>query len=177
MLTEEGKGFELINGELEEKAVSLLSSLVATKLNSRVSMFAEKARLGIVMQSNCTYQCFPHDPTRIRRPDGSYFRQERVTADLLEEGHVTEVPDWVQETTSPGETTWETDDKIEDYLRAGVKMVWEINPELRTVHVYRQDGSVSRLREHEELWGENVIPGFTCPVAELFPPREVPAKP
>ena len=85
LLTEEGKGFELVNGELEEKPVSLLSSHVATKVNSRVELFAEQFKLGIVMQSDCTYQCFPHEPGRIRRPDGSFIRQERITPELLSE--------------------------------------------------------------------------------------------
>jgi Uma2 family endonuclease len=170
LLTEEGKGFELVNGELEEKPVSLLSSHVATKVNSRVELFAEQSKLGIVMQSDCTYQCFPHEPGRIRRPDGSFIRQERITPELLSEGHVTEAPDWVQETVSAHETAYETESKVDDYLRAGVKLIWVIHPEVRTVHVYRADGSVSRLRAGDVLNGEAVFPGFTCPVAELFPP-------
>jgi Uma2 family endonuclease len=51
-------------------------------------------------------------------------------------------------------------------------LVWVIYPHSRTVMVYRDDGSVSLLRETDELSGEDIIPGFRCPVRELFPPRE-----
>ena len=54
-------------------------------------------------------------------------------------------------------------------------LVWVVNLESRTVMVYRRDGSVSRLRENDELSGEDVIPGFTCPVRDLFPPLNSPA--
>lgn len=170
LLTEEGKGFELVNGELEEKPVSALSSFVGAQVNRVIGNYIARLNLGLVFQSDCSYQCFPHEPGRIRRPDGSFIRQERVTPELLAEGHVTEAPDWVQETVSLHETANETEAKVDDYLRAGVKLIWVIHPEVRTVHVYRSDGSVSRLREGDVLSGEAVFPGFACPVAELFPP-------
>ena len=55
-------------------------------------------------------------------------------------------------------------------------LVWVINLRSRTVMVYRSDGSVSRLRESDVLSGEDVIPGFRCPVRELFPPGRQPAQ-
>ena len=64
----------------------------------------------------------------------------------------------------------ELDEKLEDYQKAGVRLVWVIYPESRTVSVYRGDGSVSRLHQNEVLSGEDVIPGFRCEVGSLFPP-------
>ena len=58
-------------------------------------------------------------------------------------------------------------------MQAGVAMVWVVEPELRIVDVYLKDGTSSRLREPDELSGEDVLPGFRCRVAELFP--ELPA--
>ena len=62
-----------------------------------------------------------------------------------------------------------------DYQKVAVPLVWVVNLKSRTVMVYRRDGSVSRLRETDELSGEDVIPGFLCPVRDLFPPRKAPA--
>ena len=56
----------------------------------------------------------------------------------------------------------EVDDKINLYLEAGVRLVWEINPKIPHVIVYRADGTVSRLLSADVLSGENVIAGFTC---------------
>ena len=57
----------------------------------------------------------------------------------------------------------------EDYLRAGVKLIWAINPETRTLQVYYPDGTSRRLHEGDDVSGDNVIPGFRCSVAMLFP--------
>jgi hypothetical protein len=48
-------------------------------------------------------------------------------------------------------------------------LVWEVNPEIRLVHVHRKDGTASRLHPTDELTGEDVLPGFRCRVADLFP--------
>ncbi len=73
---------------------------------------------------------------------------------------------------SPNDLAAELDEKIEDYLKAGVNLVWVIHPESRTASVYRRDGSVSRLHQDDELSGEEVIPGFRCAVRSLFPKSE-----
>jgi len=52
-----------------------------------------------------------------------------------------------------------------------VALVWVINPEARTVHIHRKDGSVGWLRVEDELSGEGVVPGFRCRVAAIFPPK------
>ena len=64
------------------------------------------------------------------------------------------------------------DEKLEDYEKVGVPLVWVIYLDSRTVMVYRGDGSVSRLHEDDELSGEDVIPGFRCTVREILPTRE-----
>jgi len=55
-------------------------------------------------------------------------------------------------------------------------LVWVVNLKSHTVMVYRGDGSVNRLRASDELSGEDVIPGFRCPVRAIFPPSEQPVK-
>ena len=55
-----------------------------------------------------------------------------------------------------------------EYLGAGVRLVWVVNPPTRTVRVHRADGTVADLREADELAGEDVLPGFRCRVGDLF---------
>ena len=80
-------------------------------------------------------------------------------------------PDLVVEVVSPNDLAYEIDEKVQEYLDAGVQLVWVVNPALRTVRIYRADGTISGLHESDELSGENIVPGFHCPIANLFPPR------
>jgi Uma2 family endonuclease len=86
------------------------------------------------------------------------------------EGYVTIPPDLAVEVTSPSDEVYELEEKVEEYLRAGVRLIWVIHPEVRVIQVIRGDGSGHRLRSSDELSGEDVVPGFRCPVASVFPP-------
>ena len=89
---------------------------------------------------------------------------------------MTIAPDLAVEVTSPTDTVYELEEKVEEYLRAGVRLVWVIHPEVHAIQVIRGDGSGYRLRAGDELSGEEVVPGFRCPVASLFPaPQSVDA--
>src|SRR5208283_58881 len=80
-------------------------------------------------------------------------------------GYVTIPPDIAIEVTSPNDVIYELEEKVEEYLRAGVRLIWLIHPEVRVIQVIRGDGSGYRLRAGDELSGEDVVPGFRCPVA------------
>ena len=61
-----------------------------------------------------------------------------------------------------------TDEKIEQYLSAGVALVWVINPRFCTVQVYRPDGQHEMLNAHDELTAEPHLPGFRVAVRQIF---------
>lgn len=90
----------------------------------------------------------------------------------MPKGWATIPPDLAVEVVSPNDIVYQLEDKLEDYRKVGVPLVWVVFPNLRTVRVYRADGSTSFLREDEELSGEDIIPGFRCSVREIFPPGE-----
>ena len=62
----------------------------------------------------------------------------------------------------------EIQQKVRDYLESGARLVWMIAPQAKTVTVYRADGSARLLREHDNLEGEDVLPGLAIPLAELL---------
>jgi Uma2 family endonuclease len=78
------------------------------------------------------------------------------------------VPDLVVEVVSPGDTQREVREKVEDWLRAGVRLVWVIFPATRTATAYRSLEDVIQLSEDDSLDGEEVVPGFNCRVGDLF---------
>ncbi|HEV8062174.1 MAG TPA: Uma2 family endonuclease, partial [Gemmataceae bacterium] len=111
----------------------------------------------------------PDAPNKIRRPDATFVCRDRFSPECYREGFLTLRPDLVVEVISPNDNVTEVDEKIEEHLGAGIPLVWEVNPEIRLVHVHRKDGTASRLHPTDELTGEDVLPGFRCRVADLFP--------
>jgi len=164
------KFFELVAGELTEVHVSVLSSNVAIRLSTRLRNFCDASGIGEVFNSELIYRCFA-DPDTGRRPDVSFFHRDRLPADWQNLGYFRLAPDLAIEVISANDLAYEVDAKTDQYLSAGVRLVWVINPVERIVQVHRQDGSLTKLRSTAILSGEDVVPGFTCPVADLFPAK------
>jgi Uma2 family endonuclease len=167
----DGDRFELVDGQLVERKMSKWSSYVAGSTFHRLRNHSDAHRLGWVYPEGTSYQCFPDDPKRVRRPDVSFIRLDRMSSEeAMSEGHVRIVPDLAVEVISPNDLAYDIDEKVDEYETAGVKLIWIVNPQMRTVRVHRADGTVRLLREKDELDGEQVFPGFRCRVGELFLP-------
>jgi Uma2 family endonuclease len=160
---------ELIAGELMERPpTGQHSDLVGAAILALLWNFAHAHRLGFVNGSSCGYQIFPHDSNRVRLPDVSFTRAGRLPGDKPYEGHSKVAPDLVVEVISPNDLAVELEAKIDDYLRAGVPLIWVVEPKGRTVRVHRGDGSGTFLRAEDVLDGGAVLPGFSCRIAEFF---------
>jgi Uma2 family endonuclease len=160
--------YELIDGHLVERNMGAKSSYVATNLLVLMGYFVRSNRLGFVFQTDCGYQIFAEAPGRVRFADGSFIPHGKLPEDRPPEGHCRTVPDLVIEAVSPNDTAYEIEDKIAQWLGAGVRLVWVIYPETQRVQVHRADGTVTKLQSTEQLAGEDVVPGFQCQVTEIF---------
>jgi Uma2 family endonuclease len=167
----DGKSYELVDGQLVERNIGAESSWVGGRLHSRLDRFCEEHAVGWALPADNGFQCFPHKPGLVRKPDVSLVRYGRLPDEVLPEGWIEIPPDLAVEVVSPNDQTYALEEKLDDYEKVDVPLIWVINPQSRKVMVYRADGSVSRLLESDELSGEDVIPGFRCPVRELFPRR------
>jgi len=78
------------------------------------------------------------------------------------------IPDLVVEILSKSETIEEVNDRIDDWLGAGVQMLWIVDPYRRMVTIFRPGHDPTLVGEHGVLQGDPVMAGFRCPVAELF---------
>ncbi len=166
----DGKHYELVDGVPVERTMSLLAGQVASNVNYLMAGHCKPNGLGWVLDSSCGYRCFAWKPSLVRRPDVSFIQRSRLPAESQwSEGYVTIPPDLAVEVTSPSDEVYKLEEKVEGYLRAGVRLIWVIYPEIQTIQVIRGDGSGYRLRAGDELTGEDVLPGFRCPVASLFP--------
>ncbi len=168
------RNYELVDGELEEIKVSNLSVWVAGRVFTRLEAHCEKSGVGEAFGADAYYECFPDRPKHARKPDVSFIRAERLPPGWLADGYFTIWPDLAVEVISPGDSAYKVDEKIREFLEAGVRLVWQINPEERIILIHRPDVTVTKLNDTGTLSGEDVVPGFLCSVAELFPPK--PAK-
>jgi Uma2 family endonuclease len=162
------KDFELVDGELVDRYMGNEASSVAVNLLVLLGVFNRQHRVGVLLESEAGYQCFPDAADRVRKPDVSFIALGRLPHNRPARGYDTIPPDLAVEVLSPRDVAVEVDVKVEEYLRAGVRLVWIVNPDTRTVRIHRADGTITGLHENDELTGEDVLPGFTCKVAEIF---------
>ena len=166
-LEEEGL-YELVDGRIVEKQMSYLANLAAGRITTVLSNYVAPSKLGDVLPEQ-SFQCFPNEPDRIRRPDVAFILAARAPKGPIQ-GHVTIAPDIVVEVVSPSDRIYDLDEKLVDYRMAGVKLVWVVNPNSRTIRVHRPDQTVTEFSASDTLTGESVLPGFSAIVSELLPP-------
>lgn len=107
------------------------------------------------------------DPDTVRAPDIAYVSRERI-ARGRPAGFWIGAPDLVVETMSPSDTVLDVDEKVQQWLSAGARIVWVLNPRQHSVKVHRAGQPVRVLGVGESLDGEEVVPTFRFPIAELF---------
>jgi Uma2 family endonuclease len=171
----DGDFYELVDGRLVERRMSIWSSYVAGVVSHLLDQFCRENRLGWVLPEGTSFQCFPAYPGKVRRPDTAFIRLQRLSlAQASTERHCSVAPDLAVEVISPIDTAYEIDEKVREFLDAGVPLVWVVNPEQRTVQIHRASGPGAILRENDEISGEDVVPGFRCRVGDFtLPPPGV----
>jgi Uma2 family endonuclease len=116
------------------------------------------------------YRCFPNEPDRIRKPDVSFVRSDRLPGGRSPKGVFASRPDFAAEIVSPNDKVVELNEKLTDYKAAGIPLVWVLDPDAKTVQVRTPDGAVAEFEGDAVLTGDPVLPGFSVRVADLFPP-------
>jgi Uma2 family endonuclease len=168
-MPDDGRVYELVNGELKEVAVSKESSRVGARVCRELVAHCDTHAAGWVYGLDMGFRCFAGEPDRVRKADVAYVSLARMPAETYQdEGYCSVVPDLVVEVTSPNDYASEVAEKRDEWLAAGVRTVWIIEPETRTVHVHRADGSYAFLRTGDTLTAPDLLPGFAVPVANLF---------
>ena len=167
-----GDRFELVDGQLVERNMGQVSSWVGGRTLYALMSFVESRQLGWVFPSDCGYQCFPNSPNKLRRPDVSFLRSEKLPNGRFFDGHVRVVPDLVVEVISPRDIMESLELKIAEYQSAGVTSIWVISPKTRTCTIHRLSGQTLRLKEEDTITEPELLPGFSCRVGDLLPPPE-----
>ena len=175
-----GRICELVEGILVEKAMGYRADSVGTRLILLLGAFLEEHNLGALSGAQGGMR-FNLD--LVRMPDVGFIRWDSVedTDDIEDpDGAFLEYPpDLAVEVLSPGNTAREMAIKLEEYAKAGVKLVWYVDPERQEVEVYPKGKTRGKktLGINDTLDGGDVLPGFSVPVAKLFEKQAPPKKP
>jgi Uma2 family endonuclease len=143
------------------------ASEIAGDIFALIRPFVRSAKLGMLTTADGTY-FLARNPDTLVVPDVAFVRWDSLPGRTRPKSYVPVPPDLAVEVVSPSDTARDVDAKMTLYRRAGVPLVWWIYPERRTVVVFRAGQQAAELREGNELDGEDVLPGFRLPVAEIF---------
>jgi Uma2 family endonuclease len=161
--------YELVKGVLNvmEPAGAQHGS-VAMEIAWRLMQHVGANGLGKVFAAETGFK-IRSNPDTVRAPDAAFVRQERIEQTGIPSGFWPGAPDLAVEVVSPSDSFTEVDEKVVDWLSAGTRLVIVVDPRTRTATVHRQEGSALRLRETDLLRGEEVVPGWSVVLSELFP--------
>jgi len=161
------KQTELVRGRLiVREPPGYQHGLVAFAIGARIGEFVREHKLGVVVAAETGFKLFSH-PDTVRAADAAFIGQDRAP-EPPPPGYLSLAPDLVVEVLSPNDRAGEVQGKVSDWLTAGSRLVWVIDPIRRRAVVYRTDGSVALLSEHDALDGEDVLPGFACLLTALW---------
>jgi Uma2 family endonuclease len=167
-LPDDGHRYEIVNGELIDMGNSgAKHGYIAIILSSALFAVVMAKKLGALFDSSTAFQMKNGNK---RSPDISFVAKERLQGlDDLPDGFLEGAPDLAIEVLSPGNTVEEIHHKLVEYFDSGARLVWVIHPRENYVLVYRSAQEPDRLLKLIDfLDGEDVIPGFSLPIAALF---------
>ena len=128
--------------------------------------FVESYPWGVVLGAETGF-VIASNPDTVRAPDAAFIRADRVS-DGLPQGFFPAAPDLAVEVLSPDDRASEVLAKVEDWLGAGCRAVWVVDPKTRTVAVYRATGEAVILKTTDTLTGGDILPGLEIPVGKIF---------
>lgn len=167
-MPDDGFRYELVKGELvKEMGTGLEHALISDNFYWNMGSYVRRYNLGRILTSDFGYR-LRNDPDTVRIPDLAFVRRERLEAVSVIKGYFPGPPDLAIEVISPNDRYRDVESKLSDYFEAGARMVILLEPDGRTVKVYRSPTDVVVLTEADTLDGGDVVPGWRMPVAEIF---------
>lgn len=170
---------ELLHAHFPDKRVELVRGVlvvseppgyrhgeIMAQLATILSNYANEHHLGRVLAGDAGFK-LASNPDTVRGPDVAFVQRARLPAPPPA-GFAALAPDLVVEILSPGDRPGEVLAKVADWLSAGTQLVWVVDADRRLARVYRADGTESLLTAQEALLGEDVLPGFSCPLEAIL---------
>jgi Uma2 family endonuclease len=166
-LPDNGKRLVLVRGEvIKTMPPGGQHGMIALELGTRLRLWARSGPGGCVgVESGFI---LARAPDTVRGPDVFSVRAERIPPSGIPEFYWEIAPDVAVEIVSPGESAADVREKVRDYLAAGTALVWVIYPCTQEIIVHTPDGLARTYSRHEVLAHFDILPEFSCAIAELF---------
>ncbi|MCC7106621.1 MAG: Uma2 family endonuclease [Chloroflexi bacterium] len=168
-LPDDGLRYELVRGELRTAPpAGFEHGRIAFLIGRSLGNFVQRERLGEVAGTDVGF-ILTTNPDTVRAPDVAFVRAERIRElRAPQTGYWPGAPDLAIEVISPNDLYTEVDEKVADLLEHGTRLVFVVNPRRHTVSVHRPGQPVTILAESDLLNGEDVVPGWSLPIADIF---------
>jgi Uma2 family endonuclease len=165
-LPDDASRLELVRGHVvREPPAGFEHCGIAARITAYLDTYVRRQALGRIVTGEPGFVLFD-DPPTVRAPDVAFVVRDRLPKDPR--GFPRLAPDLAVEIVSPSNILSEIQDKVFDYLDAGTRLVWVVEPRGRTVTVYRSREEIGILTPSQEIDGGEVLPGFRVEVSELF---------
>lgn len=162
---EDGQKHELVDGAIVVSPAGTRHGLVSVRLSGRLNAFVEARKLGYVVDSSTGFRL---PGGNVRLPDVAFIARGHFPDERVPDDFSNVPPDLAVEVLSPSDRARFVLDKVGEYLQAGVRLVWVIDPKRGRAAVYRSTTDVREIAADGALDGEDVLPGFTCPLADIL---------
>lgn len=163
----EGYRYELVRGRVvREPPPKPVHGRLEVELAVHLATFVKRNGLGVVLSN--TGFVVATDPDTVRGPDLAFVATARIPRDGYAGQYWRLGPDLAVEILSPSNSESDIQRKVIEYLGAGSRTVWVIDPKRRSAAVHRSPRDVRVLSPGDDLEGDDVLSGFRLPVAELF---------
>jgi Uma2 family endonuclease len=168
---DDGNLVELVEGRLvREPRPNAEHSWLMGELTGRIREHVRKRRLGVTLPE--AGFVLADDPPTVRGPDIAFIARANLPPGGFPRAFWTIPPDLAVEIVSPSNTRAEIREKVLEYLDAGTRFVWVVEPRTRSVTAYRSRTQVRVVAGSDTLDGHDVLPGFRLRLDELFAPPD-----
>jgi len=164
-LPDDGNKYEIVDGALVVSPAGGRHEEICVQVAVALATFVRGRTLGKVFGSNLLY-ILPGGNKR--GPDVSFVARGRLPGGRAPEGFFEGAPDLAVEVLSPSDSLRRTLDKVGEYLQAGTRLVWLIDPAKRRASAYRSLTDVRQIEADGAFDGEDVLPGFRCPLSAIL---------
>jgi Uma2 family endonuclease len=172
-LGDEAKGYELVDGFMKDKGMGALADSVALQMGSALVTYCRSNPEWMSFGSDTTYRLGVPNPWRYgRKPDASVLRIDQLPDGKVPYTSLRAVPVLAFEAVSPNDRAIDLERKLNEYLRAGVKLIWLVYPEIRLGRVILNSRESHAMVEEDVFDGGEHLPGLRVRLGDLLPPAD-----
>ena len=166
-LPDDGYRYELFRGELRQMPpAGEEHGSFAMDLGWRLAQFVSENGLGKVYAAETGFK-LTENPDTVRAPDIAFISQANLERQASVKGYRKGAPDLAVEVVSPNDRPTEVAEKVYEWLFFGAKEVWILEPEQRTLTLYRPDEMFRVLKEEDTLTSP-LFPHWELPLSDIF---------